>query len=45
MAKSAVLNTLRARKNILNYDFDDVDDATIAEWTGLSRSRGADAAA
>lgn len=45
MAKSArVLNTLREKEHFKFTTFDDVDDATIAEWTGLSRSRGADAA-
>lgn len=41
MAKSAVLNTLREKEHFKFTTFDDVDDATIAEWTGLSRSRAA----
>lgn len=38
MAKSAGLNTLREKEHFKFTTFDDVDDATIAEWTGLSRS-------
>lgn len=43
MAKSAVLNTLREKEHFKFTTFDDVDDETIAEWTGLNRSRGTDA--
>ncbi len=39
MAKSAVLNALREKEHFKFTTFDDVDDATIAEWTGSSRSR------
>ena len=36
---SQVLNTLREKEHFKFTTFDDVDDATIAEWTGLSRSQ------
>lgn len=36
-----VLNTLREKEHFKFTTFDDVDDATIAEWTGLSRSQAA----
>lgn len=38
---SLVLNTLREKEHFKFTTFDDVDDATIAEWTGLSRSQAA----
>ncbi len=38
---SQVLNTLREKEHFKFTTFDDVDDATIAEWTGLSRSQAA----
>lgn len=38
---SQVLNTLHEKEHFKFTTFDDVDDATIAEWTGLSRSRAA----
>ena len=36
-----VLNKLREKEHFKFTTFDDVDDATIAEWTGLSRSQAA----
>ncbi|EPC0233625.1 mannosyl-3-phosphoglycerate phosphatase-related protein [Escherichia albertii] len=36
-----VLNSLREKEHFKFTTFDDVDDATIAEWTGLSRSQAA----
>ncbi|RZM96040.1 MULTISPECIES: mannosyl-3-phosphoglycerate phosphatase-related protein [unclassified Escherichia] len=38
---SLVLNTLREKEHFKFTTFDDVDDTTIAEWTGLSRSQAA----
>ena len=38
---SLVLNTLREKEHFKFTTFDDVDDATIAEWTGLSRGQAA----
>lgn len=38
---SQVLNTLREKEHFKFTTFDDVDDATIAEWMGLSRSQAA----
>ncbi|MBD4423931.1 mannosyl-3-phosphoglycerate phosphatase-related protein, partial [Xanthomonas citri pv. citri] len=36
-----VLNTLREKEHFKFTTFDDVDDETIAEWTGLNRSQAA----
>ena len=36
-----VLNKLREKEHFKFTTFDDVDDATIAEWTGLSLSQAA----
>lgn len=38
---SQVLNTLREKEHFKFTTFDDVDDETIAEWTGLNRSQAA----